>query len=481
MWRRLLLSFSLAAFTAQGWAYQLPDLGAVATDAFSTQEEEDVGRMVMVQVREREPSYIDDPELEDYLNAVGRKLAEASDQPFRRYRFFVLRDPTINAFALPGGYIGVHSGLILTAESESELAAVLSHEMGHVIHRHIAQLIDKQKTTSAVMLGSMILAILAARSGSQVSEAAAVGGQAFAVQQQLGFSREFEHDADRTGLDILAKAGFDPSAAPRFFGRLLRESRLYENNAPVYMRTHPLTTDRISDLENRISSPNFKYSLRPRLDSLGFSAVRAKLMAMNGTPSEALTRVFDGSATGIDRQMARVRAALRANDVKRARAAFDQYAKGWPDEHWRDLLEAEVLTAEGRLPEALAKLERAIQRAPEAVAPRLEAIDVALRLGQTERAERLAREAVDRDKDERRYWQALGKVAAAKGDEAWVHRAQGESFVLDDRLEAAIDQFEQARRARRGDYYWEAELDAKIRALKDEVRQRKREGSRPMR
>jgi len=177
MWRRLLLSFSLAAFTAQGWAYQLPDLGAVATDAFSTQEEEDVGRMVMVQVREREPSYIDDPELEDYLNAVGRKLAEASDQPFRRYRFFVLRDPTINAFALPGGYIGVHSGLILTAESESELAAVLSHEMGHVIHRHIAQLIDKQKTTSAVMLGSMILAILAARSGSQVSEAAAVGGQ----------------------------------------------------------------------------------------------------------------------------------------------------------------------------------------------------------------------------------------------------------------------------------------------------------------
>lgn len=186
--------------------------------------------------------------------------------------------------------------------------------------------------------------------------------------------------------------------------------------------------------------------------------------------------MFDGNATGIDRQMARVRAALRANDVKRARAAFDQYAKGWPDEHWRDLLEAEVLTAEGRLPDALAKLERAMQRAPDAVAPRLEAIDVALRLGQTDQAERLAREAVDRDKGERRYWQALGKVAAAKGDEAWVHRAQGESFVLDDRLEAAIDQFEQARRARRGDYYWEAELDAKIRALKDEVRQRKREG-----
>lgn len=285
MWRRLFLSLSLAAFTAQGWAYQLPDLGAVATDAFSTQEEEDVGRMVMVQVREREPNYIDDPELEDYLNALGRKLADASDQPFRRYRFFVLRDPTINAFALPGGYIVVHSGLILTAESESELAAVLAHEMGHVIHRHIAQLIDKQRTTSAVMLGSMILAILAARTGgSQVAEAAATGGQAFAVQQQLGFSREFEHDADRTGLDILAKAGFDPSAAPRFFGRLLRESRLYENNAPVYMRTHPLTTDRIADLENRISSPTFKYSLRPRLDSLGFSAARAKLMAMNGTP-----------------------------------------------------------------------------------------------------------------------------------------------------------------------------------------------------
>lgn len=475
MWHRLFLFLSLLAFVGQGWAYRLPDLGAVATDAFSTQEEEAIGRMVMVQIREREPNYLDDPELEDYLAAIGRRLTEASDQPFRRYRFFVLRDNTINAFAMPGGYIGVHSGLILTAESESELAAVLAHEMGHVIHRHIAQLIDQQKTSNMVMLGSMLVAILAARTGgSQVAEAAAVGGQAFAVQQQLGFSRAFEHDADRTGLDILAKAGFDPSAAPRFFGRLLRESRLYENNAPVYMRTHPLTTDRISDLENRISSPTFKYSLRPRLDSLGFSAARAKLMAMNGTPSEAVARAFDGSATGIDRQMARVRAALRANDVKRARAAFDQYAKGWPDEHWRDLLEAEVLTAEGRLPDALAKLERAMQRAPEAAAPRLYAIDVALRLGQVERAEQLAREAVDRDKGERRYWQALGKVAAAKGDEAWVHRAQGESFVLDDRLEAAIDQFEQARRARRGDYFWEAELDAKIRMLKDEVRQRKR-------
>jgi predicted Zn-dependent protease len=168
------------------------------------------------------------------------------------FEFFALRDATLNAFALPGGYIGVHSGLILAAQSESELAGVLSHEIAHVTQKHLARLMGKQNQAQMTQWLAMAVAILAARSNPDVSQAAMATGAAAGVQTMLNYSRDFEREADRIGIQTLERAGFDVRGMASFFERMQKFGRLYENNAPGYLRTHPLTVERISDMENRI-------------------------------------------------------------------------------------------------------------------------------------------------------------------------------------------------------------------------------------
>src|SRR5690606_22019598 len=160
-------------------------------------------------------------------------------------------DPVLNAFALPGGFIGVHSGLILAAQSESELASVMAHEIGHVAQRHIARMIGKQKQDALIPLASLLLGALAATASPDAGMAVIAGGQGLAVQRQLNFSRDAEREADRVGLDIMRDAGFETAGMINFFGRLQKASRGYNDSAPAYLRTHPLTTERIADIEAR--------------------------------------------------------------------------------------------------------------------------------------------------------------------------------------------------------------------------------------
>lgn len=187
------------------------------------------------------------------FNRIGHKLAAVSNNPGLDFDFFVVSDSTLNAFALPGGYIGVHTGLLLAAQTESEFASVLGHEIAHVTQRHIAQIVGKQSQSAMLMMASLLVAVLAARSNSDVSQAAIAAGQAGAIQSQLGYTRSFEREADRVGLETLESAGFDVRGMPGFFERLQRATRMYENNAPAYLRTHPLTTERIADMENRVT------------------------------------------------------------------------------------------------------------------------------------------------------------------------------------------------------------------------------------
>ncbi len=161
----------------------------------------------------------------------------------------------LNAFALPGGFIGVHTGLVLAAQSESELAGVMAHEIGHVTQRHIARMLAKQRESAALALGALLLALLASRaggsSGGDLAQAAIVGTQAAMIQQQLNFSREAEREADRVGFQTLTDGGFDSRGMEGFFGRLQSGTRIYESAAPAYLRTHPMTVERISDMQNR--------------------------------------------------------------------------------------------------------------------------------------------------------------------------------------------------------------------------------------
>ena len=215
----------------------LPDLGGGET-VLSPQLERKVGENIMREIRFRDPSYLDDPEIADYLATLGSRLS-GSRQDFE---FFAIRDTTVNAFALPGGFVGVHTGLITTAETESELASVLAHEVSHVTQRHIARMLSQQQQMQMPMMVALAAAILLGRSRPDLAIGAAAGAQAAGVQASLSYSRDFEREADRIGLQRLDDAGFDAHAMASFFEKMQRSTRVSEDSTlPGYFRTHPVT------------------------------------------------------------------------------------------------------------------------------------------------------------------------------------------------------------------------------------------------
>ncbi|HJV83180.1 MAG TPA: M48 family metalloprotease, partial [Noviherbaspirillum sp.] len=220
-------------------AQTLPSLGDTERGELSPLMERKLGEQIMRDIR-RDRDYLDDAPLLEYLNNFGSGLVaarpEARGEAGYDFFFFAVRDPMLNAFALPGGFIGVHSALILAAQNESELASVVAHEIGHVAQRHIARMLGKQRQDALIPLASAVLAALAARSNPDASAALLMGGQGMALQRQLNFSRDAEREADRIGLQILREAQYDTSGMIAFFGRMQNATRSYTDAAPAYLR-----------------------------------------------------------------------------------------------------------------------------------------------------------------------------------------------------------------------------------------------------
>ncbi len=467
----LLLSLALA-FPVP--AATLPDLGDVGASDLSPAAERRIGEEIIAQIRWRDAAYLDDPEVEEYVNRLGRKLAAVSNNPGQAFDFFVVKDTTLNAFALPGGYIGVHTGLILAAESESELASVLGHEIAHVTQRHIAQMVGHQSQAGMVMLASLLVAVLAARSNSQVSEAALAAGQAGALQSQLGYSRDFEREADRVGLQTLDAAGFDVRGMPGFFERLQRASRLYENNAPAYLRTHPLTSERISDMENRASA--LRYRQVP--DSDDFRFVRAKLRAQAGSPTDALRDMESRVAqtpSDFTVRYGLARAQLRANRLDDAEATLAQARKEAPPSPFIETLAAELRTARKDPAGAVTLLSAARKSFPASTSLRYALIDAQIQAHRPADAAAGAREGIQARGDDVRLWQLLSRANSELGKRTAQHRAQAEVYVLQGTLPAAIEQLELARKAGDGDFYELSAVDARLRDLKIRLTEERRD------
>ena len=261
----------------------LPDLGDVTEEEFPLARERVLGNALMRKIRSSD-SYVLDPEILEYLDDLGHKLASRSSVPERYFEFFLINDSSINAFALPGGYVGVHSGLFLSSADESELAGVLGHEIAHIQQRHIARMLASQRKLGVASLAGLGLAILASRSSGQLAEAALATSQAAPLQAMLSFSRDHEREADRFGLGIMSSAGFNPVSAVTFFDRMYRETRVYQGALPGYMQTHPMTHERMADLQARLASVEVKQSE----SSLHYSLIkeRIRLISEGGESAE---------------------------------------------------------------------------------------------------------------------------------------------------------------------------------------------------
>ncbi len=437
MLRRLL---ALALAIQPVLAADLPDLGEVSRQYFSDQEEAALGRVILRDVY-ADPRYLDDPEAETYLNQLGYRLVSVSPHNHREFAFFVVDDPSINAFALPGGSIGVHTGLLLAAQSESELAGVVAHEIAHVTQNHIARMVASQSQSQWPTLAALALALLAARSNPSVATAAIASTQAYSIQNQLNFSREFEHEADRVGYDMLAEAGFDSRGMSGFFSRLLRANRFYDSSAPAYLRTHPLTTERIADMAARSESLPYHQVA----DSLDFQLVRARLRARLGNASDALAAA---RATLDERRYSSEAAARYGLTLSLLRARrFDEAERETrtllalaPDNAMVRNLVAQVALADGNLPQALARYHSASQDFPGYRPITYGHAEALLAAGQTEAARQRVEQELALHADDRRLWRLAAKIHDRLGHRLQSHRAQAEAAALAGNLRAAIEQ-----------------------------------------
>jgi len=473
--RILLLLIALAATAARGQG--LPDLGDVSQSEMSPQQERRIGESVMRQIR-ADPSYSDDPEVTDYLNALGYKLVAASPDSRQEFTFFLIVDPQVNAFALPGGFIGVNSGLLLTAQSESELAAVLAHEIGHVVQRHFARMLAAQKGFQLTSLAAIVVAILAARSNSQVSEAAIAASQASYVQSTLNFTRANEQEADRVGFQILEKAGFDTQAMAVFFGRLLKATRFIDNAAPSYLRTHPLTTDRIADMENR--AQNLPYRQVP--DSLDFQLLRAKLKAAQDAPREAVAffeesvseRKFLSEAAS---RYGLVSALLRDKANVRAGQELQLLRRMVRSNPIVETLAARYYVTIGDLRTAQQIYRDAIRIHPGYRALVYDYADALLRGRQPDEALKLVESRLPYATTDYRLYQLQAQCYAALGMRLPQHRALAEAYFRLGNTSAAIEQLVMAQKSGDGDFYQLSSVDARLRELRtlDEEERRDRQ------
>jgi len=435
---RTLLALSLALQPVA--AADLPDLGEVSRQHFSDQEEHALGRIIMRDVY-ADPRYLDDPEIETYLNQLGYKLVSVSTRNQREFIFFVVDDPSINAFAMPGGNIGVHTGLLLAAQNESELASVVAHEIAHVTQDHIARMVASQNQSYWPTMAALALALLAGRSNPNVAGAAIATTQAYSIQNQLNFSRDYEREADRLGYEMLIRGGFDPRSMSGFFNRLERANRFYDSSAPAYLRTHPLTTDRIADMEARSEAAPYQQVA----DSLDFQLVRARLRAQADSPQDAVqaARAALKDKRYSSETAARyglVTALVRARQFAEAEAEVKKLLAGQTSHPMIQQLAARSALAARNHTLALQRYQSGSAAHP-GYQP-LQYGYISALLAARRPADALAQ--VDRQLAlyplDRRLWRLAAQTHAQLGHRLLSHRAQAEAAALSGNLIAAIEQ-----------------------------------------
>jgi len=444
--KKLLLAFLCgAAFNCH--ADGLPDLGDSSQETISPQQERQIGEQSMFRIRANK-NYLDDEEVADYLNHLGSLLVANSGEPAQHFEFFAIKDNAINAFAMPGGFIGVNTGLVMLAENESELASVLSHEIAHVTQHHLARMIAGQKYDSLAAMAAIAVAILAARNNPQAATAAIYGAQGGAMQRHLNFTRGYEREADRIGLSTLEKSGFDTHAMPAFFTLMQRATRLHEGNTPSYLLTHPVTAERIADVENRVQQ--FPFHLVP--DSLDFQLVRAKLMVISKSASDAVA--YFTSALGkqkfgnpIANRYGLVLALLNDDQKQEATQEFSTLRSQAPVNAMITTLGGQIKQLDSSNKDIVSFYRNATQRFPQHRALFYDFADVLIQDKKFNEALKLLNEQILAHGNDSRLYELQAKTFSALGRKQEAHHALAYFHILHGDLHGTIEQLKLAKQS----------------------------------
>jgi beta-barrel assembly-enhancing protease len=462
-----------SAQALQNPTQRLPDLGDPARSYLSAAQERKLGESVMRQIR-GSGGYLNDPEVNGYLNELGNRLVTAIPGAPFDFEFFAMADPGINAFALPGGFVGVNTGTILLTQTESELASVLGHEISHVTQHHIARSVGAQRDAMLASLAALAAAIVASRSHSSSSgdmaQAAVASAQGLAIQTQINFTRQNEYEADRLGFERTYAAGFDPSAMATFFQRLQKASIWFEGSSPSYFHDHPEIYQRIAEAQARAYSK----PVRQVPDSLDFQMVRALLKSYEGTPRDAVLFFRDAIAehkynNEVAVHYGLVASLLRAQDLKNAQAELTELEKTAPPHPMIEAIAGQVLMQSGQLKAAIARYQAALVRYPGKMQLVYDYPEALLKDNQASKAATFLADQLQRFPSDGLLHQLAARTYAALGKQLLEHEHQAEFYAWQGNLKAAVFQLELAVKAGDGDFYQQSVAESRLRAVRQEL------------
>lgn len=447
------------------YANELPDLGDVSATVLSPLQEQAIAEQILREVA-ISPEVLQDAEVSDYIKALGGKLVASGPDKRQKFYFFVVQDLSINAFAMPGGVIGVHTGLMLSADTESELAGVLGHEIGHVTQRHLARVLASQKYDTFKNIAGIALALLISRSNPQLASGAFTTVSALGVQSKLDYTREHEREADRIGLQILDSGGFDVRGMPSFFQIMQRGTR-FEGSAPSFLRTHPLTSERIADVTNRVESMQY----RQVTDSIEFHLVRAKLRANNGAPESAISlfeqniresRYGNEAAEHYGLAVAQ----LRKNAFTQVEKELAWLRKNASAHAMIDSLAARLEVARNNPQQADKQYAAGLARYPDNRALIFGYAEHYLAIKQPDKAVKLVLSKQSLYADDAYLYDLLAKAYSMQNKSLLSHQAQSEAYYRKYDLVRAIEQMDLAAKANDGDFYQQSIVEARLKQFR---------------
>jgi len=454
VWIILFCCFALVTpLNAANLASQLPDIGDAGSTVLTPRQEKLLGQEFMRSVRQS-LNLLNDPLSTTYLQNLADRLQTKITDSNQDITVFIVDDPTINAFAGPGGYIGIHTGLILAARTEGELASVLAHEIAHVTQRHLVRAFKASSKMNLATMGAIIAAIVL---GGQVGEAVLASTVAGSVQQQLTFSRTHEQEADRVGLELLASANIDPRMMVSFFGVLQQQQRTISGTSPEFLRTHPLTLARIADTRNRAQQYP-KYALT---DSTSFQLIQARTATLANKTSSNPFGQANSSISKEAQEYYQALTAAKSNNYQQARRHIQPLLQADARRVLYHASAANIELADNQPEKARKIIVKALDLFPGN--PSLSELyaKTLLQLKRPQLAFDALKIAIRRHPDKYYLYQSYANAASSLGKKAEAYRALAEYHVSLGNLLQAIDHLTRALSAGTLDHYDQLSAEAR--------------------
>lgn len=464
----LMFSHSLSLHAEE---LNIPDIGDTAATALTLNDEKIMGAAVVRNIR-RAGKLVDDPLLTEYINNLGNKLVSVSDNQHYQFKFFIVDEKTINAFALPGGFIGIHYGLILASRNESELASVLAHEIAHVTQRHHARAYDLGESYETPVLAALIAAIILGANGNELGQAALASIAGGTAQLAINFTRRNEKEADRLGIKMLNKAGYDAHSMATFFEQMYKESRLYGSQGPEFLRTHPVSQNRMAEAKLRAN----QMTLQQPPSSLPYFITKQRINILNQPDAQILLENYNvqlKNKTYINKDAALYGYAislLKNNKLDKAKKTIKQLRKRSPSRIAYIITEAQLADKSNNHKQARRLYKRALEDYPNNEALMLNYVQSLIEHQEFVQAKTLLYTFLRNATLQPVLYKHLSRIEAELGNQAATHEALAQYYYSIGQTHEALSQINLALKTPKLDFYSESRLSARKNELQTEIK-----------